>query len=104
MKLIAHEEGRSLQLISMDEVRPLRGGVYPIDALSKIIAKYRFVNYPKAYEPNTTLKFETGVTEVSATQIPILGLEIYSDGILISTRNTDDSDLVLDQFIEWSMN
>jgi hypothetical protein len=103
MKLVGHEEGRSLQLISMDEVRPVRGGVYPIEALSKIIAKYKFVNYPKVYEPNTTLKFETGVAEVSTTQIPILALEIYSDGLLISTRNTDDSDLVLDQFIEWSV-
>ncbi len=102
MKLIAHEEGRSLQLISMDEVRPLRGGVFPIEAMAKIISQYKFTTYPKTFEPNAVLKFEIGITQVDALQIPILALEIYSDGVLVSTRNTDDSDLVLDQFFAWT--
>jgi hypothetical protein len=102
MKLIAHEEGRSLQLISMDEVRPLRGGVFPIEAMAKLISKYQFTTYPKIFEQNAVLKFEIGITQVDALQIPILGLEIYSDGVLVSTRSTDDSDLVLDQFFAWT--
>jgi hypothetical protein len=103
MKLIAHEEGRSLQLISADEIRPLRGGVFAIEALSKIVSKYRFTKYPNVYEPNTTIKLEIGVAQVDALTIPILALEIYADGLLMSTRNTEDSDIVLDEFMKWSI-
>src|ERR1700735_4275282 len=103
MKLVAHEEGRSLQLISADEIRPLKGGIFPIDALSKIVSKYRFVKYPNVYEPNTTVKLEVGVTDIDLVTIPILALEIYADGILMSTRNTDDSDAVFNQFMQWSI-
>ncbi len=102
MKLIGHEEGRSLQLISMDEVRPLNSGVYPVDALRRIANKYKFVNPPNAYEPNTTIKFETGLAEIGTVKIPIMSLEIYSDGILVSARNTGDSDIVLEEFIRWA--
>jgi hypothetical protein len=101
MRLVAHEEGRSLQLISMEEVRPLRGGIHPPDLLSIIIQRYRFVSYPQSYEPNKAVKLETGVIDISSITIPVLAMEIYQDGLLISTRNTEDSDLVLDEFIDW---
>src|SRR6202041_2178710 len=103
MKLIAHEEGRTLQLISGDEIRPLRGGVFPPDILTKIITKYRFQKYPTSYEHGATLKFETGVTEINGVTIPISTLDIYGDGLLMSTRMTDDSDLALDQLLEWGI-
>lgn len=100
MKLVSHEEGRNLQLVSADEVRPLRGGIYAPDAIGALAARYRFQKYPTSYEPETR-RFEMGVAEINGINIAINNLDIYSDGFLASTSNTDDSDLVLDDLINW---
>lgn len=103
MKLIAHEEGRSLQLISADEIRPLRGGPFISDVTAAIASRYRFISVPQNLAPSQTRKFENGVIVVGVLSIPINAIEIYGDGFLVSTCNTDDSDLVLDEFLEWTI-
>jgi hypothetical protein len=100
--LVSHEEGRTLQLISADEIRPLRGGVFTPDAITAIATKYRFQKYPTSPEPETR-RYEIGVAVIDGITIPINNLEIYADGFLVSTNNTDDSDLVLGDLLEWGM-
>jgi hypothetical protein len=101
MKLIAYEEGRALQLISSDEIRPLRGGPFALDVAVAIGERYRFQIVPLKTETNQSRKFENGIIVINSYSIPIISLEVYMDGILFSTRNTDESDIVLDDFMEW---
>jgi hypothetical protein len=103
MKLVASEEGRSLQLISVDEIRPMRGGPFLLDVAATIIERYRFMTVPQKLDtPNEARKFQNGVIVIDSLSIPVLSLDIYSDGLLVSTRNTDESDLVLDEFLAWT--
>jgi hypothetical protein len=105
MRLISTEYGQSLQLIVMDEVRPLRGGTYLPDLISSIIQRYRFVSYPTdlAAAAQQGAKFQTGVIELAGIVIPITSLDIYNDGIIVTTRDTDDSDIVFDDFAGWAI-
>lgn len=101
MELISAESGQSLQLIHMDEVRPLRGGVFGPDLRNAIMGRYRFQSFAAQTEPNQPLKLETGTKEINGLNIPITSLEIYTDGIIINTHHTNDSDAVMDDFIGW---
>jgi hypothetical protein len=101
MELVGSETGQCLQLIYMDEVRPLRGGTVATDAAAEIVRRYRFQTFPTKFE-GQAVKFELGMIAVGEITIPITSLEIYIDGVIINTRNTKDSDLVMDDFIEWS--
>jgi hypothetical protein len=101
MELISAESGQSLQLIHMDEVRPLRGGVFAPDLRNAIMGRYRFQSVAAQTEPNAPLKLETGAKEINGSNIPIASLEIYTDGIIVNTHHTDDSDAVMDDFIGW---
>src|SRR5436309_2768229 len=101
MQLVAPETGQSLQLIHMDEVRPLRGGIFMPDITEEIVRRYRFQSSPTQVVHNQPAKFEIGVRKINDITIPIASLEIYSDGIIVNTRNTDDSDLVIGDFIRW---
>lgn len=102
MKLVAYEEGRSLQLISPDEIWPLRGGPFLVDVATTISTRYRFMTSPQNLAQNVSRKFENGVIVIGASSVPILSFEIYTDGFLVSTRRTDESDMVLDEFLEWA--
>jgi hypothetical protein len=101
MEFVSCETGQSLQLIHMDEVRPLRGGVFLPDLAAKIAARYRFQTTPTKFEANQPTKFEIGVRELDGVTITIISLEIYVDGIIINSRNTDDADAILTDFIGW---
>jgi hypothetical protein len=101
MEFISSETGQSLQLIRMDEIRPLRGGIFLPDLTAEIKARYRFLSVPTQFEPNQTRKFEGGVREIDGLTITILSLEIYGDGVAINSHNTDDADAVLDDFFGW---
>jgi len=101
MELITSETGQTLQLIHMDEVRPLRGGVFAPDLRKAIIDRYRFQSVAAQTEPGQPLKFEIGLKEINGLKIPITSLEIYQDGVIVNTHHTDDSDAVMDEFIGW---
>jgi hypothetical protein len=85
----------------MDELRPLRGGVFLPDLVEEIKGRYRFLSAPTKFDPNQSNKFEGGVAELDGLTIPVLSLEIYSDGVAVNARNTDDTDLVMDDFLGW---
>ena len=101
MNLVAYEEGRSLQLISPDEIRPVRGGPFVVDVVAAISTRYRFTTSPQNFAPNVPRKFENGVIVVNSSSIPIRSFEVYLDGFLASTLTTEESDVVLDDFFEW---
>lgn len=102
MQFVAPETGQSLQLIHMDEIRPLRGGHFMPDLALEIARRYRFQTVPAKVDLNQPAKFEMGVVQLSEFTIPIMSLEVYGDGIVFNTRNTDDADLAMDEFVAWT--
>src|SRR5580704_19263338 len=105
MNLISSETGQALQLIVMDEARPLSGGVFLPDAVGRVMQRYRFLSTSaaKQTDPNQPIKFQTGVIHIEGEAFTITTLEVYSDGIIINSRNTDDADKIMDDFIPWAI-
>jgi hypothetical protein len=101
MEFISTETGQSLQLFVMDEILPRRGGLFLPDLIAEIMSRYRFVTAPTSVEPGQPLKFQTGVWHDGDLTIQVVSLEIYNDGIIINSRNTEDSDVVMDDFLSW---
>src|ERR1700758_4577778 len=99
MELISHHSGQSLQLVVMDEIRPLRGGVFSGDLAAAIVQRYGFTKGDPLV-PGQPAKFQTGVFRSEIT-IPIEALEIYQDGVLVRSTATDDADIVLNDFASW---
>lgn len=102
MKLVSYEFGQVLQLVRMEEVRPI-SGVYLPDLFRAISERYRFVDGPSGTEQELvgSFKFANGVLERNGQTIAVSSLGVYSDGILVVCRKTDDADLVVDDFISW---
>jgi hypothetical protein len=99
MELISSQSGQSLQLVVLDEVRPLRGGVFLPDLSALIIQRYRFMGTPEKVPPGQPVKFHTGI--FPGAPIPIEELGIYNDGIIITSTTTDDADVIMDDFLAW---
>lgn len=102
MKFISAEFGQTLQLVHLEEVRPL-SGVYPPDFIQGVADRYKFVGYPTNIGEaiRDGYKFQTGVAVVRGESIPIASMDIYSDGIVCATRHTDHSDAIVSDAIEW---
>jgi hypothetical protein len=105
MKLISSETGQALQLIVMDEARPLSGGVFQPGALARLMQRYRFLSTSAANQTdaNQPMKFQTGVIEIDGSTFLIAALEVYNDGVIINSRNTNDADKIMDDFIQWAI-
>jgi hypothetical protein len=105
MNFISSEAGQALQLIDMDEVRPLSGEVFQPDAIARVMQRYRFLSTsaPNRTEPNQPIKFQTGVIELEGETFLITNLEVYSDGVIITARNTDDADKIINDLIRWTI-
>jgi hypothetical protein len=99
MQLISSQSGQSLQLVAMDEVRPLSGGVFLPDSSAAIIQRYRFMGTPEKLSPGQPIKFQTGVLPDSSITIEELG--VFSDGFIVTAITTDDADIALDDFLAW---
>lgn len=104
MNFISSENGQALQLIVMDEVRPVKGGgLFLPDFISRVMDRYRFLSTSNQTDPTQPFKFQTGVVELDGEAIPITSLEIYNDGIIVNSRNTEDADKIMDEFFEWAL-
>lgn len=103
MKLIAPEFGQALQLLVMDEIRPLEG-VFGPDLIKAMVDRYRFAVVPTdlAVAAASGFKFQTGVIALGARKIPINNLDIYNDGVVVNVKHTDDADAVMSDFIRWA--
>jgi hypothetical protein len=73
------------------------------DLTAEIVNRYRFASYPTQPNPAQTAKFETGVAVLGGINMPITDLQIFSDGVIVTSRNTDDADAVLDDFFIWAI-
>ena len=104
MEFVSSVAGQSLQLMVMDEVRPLRGGPFLPDFSSAIVQRHRFSAAPESFptDDQQAIKYFRGVLQVGDTTIPIGSLEIYRDGIIVNSRSTEDSDQILQDFITWT--
>jgi hypothetical protein len=103
VKFVSPETGQALQLIVMDEVRPVRGGLVLPDRIAEIEGRYHFVPFDAPPDLTQPLKFQMGFIELDGIPISVTSLEIYNDGVIVNTRHTDDCDIVMDDFLDWAI-
>jgi hypothetical protein len=102
MQLVSSESGQSLQYISMDEVHPIRGGIFLPDFAGAIATRYRFQTFPERIQMPQAIKFEQGIISLDGIDIPITSLDIYTDGVSITASHTTDADTALTDFLRWA--
>ena len=85
MTPVASDVGQVVQLILMEEVRPLRGGTFPPDLIAAVTKRYRFTSFPTDLTQITQVtKFQLGTIRTGDLYITINTLDIYNDGTLPS--------------------
>ena len=101
MKLIASDTGQVFQRFEPDEVRPEREIFIPqLFALAR--ERYGFLGASDpAAAKDAGAKFRDGCLAIAGRQIAVAALEIYTDGVIVRCRDTNDADVVLDDAIEW---
>jgi hypothetical protein len=104
MNLIATETGRVLQLIVMEEIRPL-SGLYMPTLYQQLAERYAFVGRPQNFAEAITngAKFQHGRQITPTKTIVIKEIGIFNDGIIVDCENTDDAEYILEDFINWSL-
>ena len=101
MKLISTEHGQALLLFIAEEVRPT-SGVYLPDVLSVIAERYSFVTLPNIQDAlREGAKFGQGRFVDKGRTIEIKTMGLFSDGVLVTTYNTNDAITVLDDMMSW---
>jgi hypothetical protein len=95
MRVVTYDTGQIVYLVPLDEVRPLSGVFLP-DLLRGVGDRYQFVqdvtDLGEAIKSGA--KFQNGRIHDGQKTIFIRGLEIHSDGVLITTHQTDDTEFV----------
>lgn len=101
MKVIAHDWGQCLYVVSADEVRPLGGLHYPT-FLAALAERYAFAGLPNLHEvvEQNVSKFENGRLPDNHELVVRL-MQIYADGVIISANDTDIVDTILDDFVSF---
>ena len=104
MKFISSEFGQALQLLVMEEVRPLVP-VYPTDFWNAIAERNRCASRPSNVLESlkSGAKFEVGYAIIQGQHISITELGVYNDGLIVNTRHTDEADAVMSDFIAWAI-
>jgi len=94
---------------SIAAVTPNHGFGYLPDALSAVLGRYKFVDFPSQphqffpADSNDPINFRHGKIEIGGKTIVIAWLQIFQSGVAISTdSDTKDSDLVLDDVLDWA--
>lgn len=101
MKLVSDELGRVVQLFVPDEIAPF-GGIYLPELFELISKRFGFVKQSDIADAlKIGAKFEIGQLKVGEKKINIKELAIHQDGIVVDTRNTDDSSIVVDEMFRW---
>jgi hypothetical protein len=103
MKIIATEGGRVLDLVPLEEIRPL-AGIYVPDLIKAITERYGFAAGPTnlAEAVKSGAKFEHGKFITDGGSVVIKELAIYSDGLISDAFDTRTADRVLDDFLDWA--
>ncbi len=103
MKLIATDQGRILQLMVMEELRPVSGFHVP-SLVEAIKARYQFAQFPLNYSQDVTkgVEFKGGLLYEGEETITIEEMGLYNDGIIIASRNTHYADTILNDLMNWA--
>lgn len=101
MKVVSQDGAIATMLFMADEVKPLKG--YHLPALLKAIGdRYGAVKSPSLDDARTTgAKFENAIFVSNGRDISIPTLALHNDGFSISTTDTDDSEIVLNDLFGW---
>jgi hypothetical protein len=105
MKIIATETGRVVQLIIMEEIRP-QSGIYMPALFQAVGDRYGFVARPQDLHAaiTTGAKFNHGRLITPNKTMTISEIGIYNDGVIVDSLNTDDAEIILEDFILWTKN
>jgi len=99
MKLISTEHGHVLQLLVAEEIRPPSGYYLP-DAIKIITERYAFVTLPTIQDAlREGAKFGQGRFLSEDRVIEIKSLGVFADGVLVTTYNTDDAVIILEDIM-----
>jgi hypothetical protein len=103
MQIISYEGGRILDLVPLEEIRPLQGVILP-DFFSAIHARYEFSSKPidLVEAAKSGAKFELGKFVLEGNPLVVKELAIYNDGLICETYDTLTAELVLNDFIAWA--
>lgn len=107
MKVLTYLEGRMTLLFSLELIRPPQG-VHAPTYFRELKKRYRFEAFNMdgkavlSVEPNSPYEFKSGAMETPNGDIPIVGLNIYVDGIGLSCANSENAERVLDDLLRWS--
>jgi hypothetical protein len=105
MKIIATDTGRVVQLVVMEEIRP-PSGIYMPALYQAVSDRYGFVARPQDLNAAITsgAKFNHGRLITPNKTIMISEIGIYNDGVIIDSLNTNDAEIILEDFISWTKN
>jgi hypothetical protein len=102
MKLISMELGRAAQGFVGDEIRPLSGLNLP-EFIRLIQDRYGFVRASDIKDVGQTgAKFQQGRLTIGNKTINITELAVFSDGIVVTSFQTDDAEFILKDLFDWS--
>src|ERR1700728_4299010 len=103
MNLVATETGRVLQLVVMEEIRPL-SGLYMPTLYQQLADRYAFAARPQNYAEAIAngAKFQHGLLVTQNKKIEIKEIGVYNDGLIVDARNTEDAEFVLQNFATWA--
>lgn len=100
MKLVTKDVARVQWIIDPDEVRPLRG-LYLPELFQQVSERYELAQRPTLEEAaKSGARFSPG-RFVSDKEIIIRELAIFDDGFSVTTSDTSDSELVLNDLFQW---
>ena len=105
MRIIATDTGRVVQLVVMEEIRPT-SGIYMPALYQAVSDRYAFVARPQDLHVAIAsgAKFNHGRLITPNKTITISDIGIYNDGIIVDSLNTDDAEIILEDFILWTKN
>lgn len=101
MKVISQDGGIATLAYIADEVKPIKGLHLPA-LLFAIGHRYSSVKTPTIEEARTGgAKFENGTLSYNDKKIAIGQIALHNDAISVTTTDTDDSEIVLNDLFVW---
>lgn len=103
MNIVSYDLAKATLLFPLEEISPLRG-INNARIVNDIVNKYQFAKYPNIDMPReelgkTGLKFENGI--FMEGQINITEFSIFSDGIVVGARTTDEAESFIADMLLW---
>jgi hypothetical protein len=105
MNIISYDHAKVTVLFPFEEVAPL-GATSGISIVSKIVDRYNFrkgpdLNQSQAEIAKNGLKFENATAIIHGTNINIIECVVFSDGVVVTSPTTEQSELFWDDISSW---